>query len=155
MRIPAEALLNGVSRTLLEQVLPHVASRTARGQLYAAIDVLRNAAKRLDWASETFETEARSAEAALRAAAARLREGDASDVAARVEGRIAGWPAAPSAARAHAARDELARVFEEFDALPAELADAVRPILGGHLAAQAVRALALLQPSLLEEISRG
>jgi hypothetical protein len=33
--------------------------------------------------------------------------------------------------------------------------DALRPILGGHLAAQAVRDLGRLQPSLLEEISRG
>lgn len=155
MRIPVETLLNGVSRTLLEQVLPHVASRPARGQLYAAVDVLRNAAKRLDWSSAPLETEAQSAEGALRTAAARLREAGAVELAERIETRLPTWPAAPASARAVAARAELARVFEELEALPAGVADAVRPILGGHLAAQAVRALALLQPSLLEEISRG
>jgi hypothetical protein len=155
MRIPVETLLNGVSRTLLEQVLPHVASRPARGQLYAAVDVLRNAAKRLDWASAPLETEAQSAESALRTAASRLREAGGVELARDIEARLPAWPAAPASARAGAARAELARVFEALDALPSELADAVRPILGGHLAAQAVRALALLQPSLLEEISRG
>ena len=155
MHIPVETLLNGVSRTLQEQVLPHVASRTARGQLYAAIDVLRNAARRLDWASAPFETEVRSAENALRTAAARLREGGAGALAARIEASVSAWPSAPISARARAAQDELAHAFEELEALPDELRAGVRPILGGHLAAQAVRALALLQPSLLEEISRG
>jgi len=155
MRIPVETLLNGVSRTLLEQVLPHVASRTARGQLYAAVDVLRNAARRLEWAGMPLETEAGSAEGALRTAAARLRESGAGAVAERIEANLLAWPAAPAAARVAAARLEIARAFEELDTLPAGVADAVRPILGGHLAAQAVRALALLQPSLLEEISRG
>jgi len=155
VRIPVETLLNGVSRTLLEQVLPHVTSRTARGQLYAAIDVLRNAARRLDWASAPLETEVQSAAGALRTAAARLREGGAEALAARIDASVAAWPSAPISARAGAAQAELARVFEELEALPGPLADAVRPILGGHLAAQAVRALVLLQPSLLEEISRG
>jgi len=155
VRIPVETLLNGVSRTLLEQVLPHVGSRPARGQLYAAIDVLRNAARRLDWASAPFETEVQSAAVALRSAAARLREAGAEALAARIDASVAAWPSAPISARAGAAQAELARVFEELEALPRELADAVRPILGGHLAAQAVRALTLLQPSLLEEISRG
>jgi len=155
VRIPAETLLNGVARTLLEEVLPHVASRRARGQLYAAVDVLRNTAKRLDWASAPLESEAQSAEGALRTAAARLREGGAAALADRIEARPAAWPAAPAAARAAAAREALALAFEELEGVPATLSDAVRPILGGHLAAQAIRAVALLQPSLLQEISRG
>jgi hypothetical protein len=155
VRIPVDTLLNGVSRTLLEQVLPHVASRSARGQLYAAVDVLRNAAKRLEWAAAPLAVEAESAEAALRTAAARLREAGAAAPAGRIEAHLDAWPAAPAGARAEAAREALAHAFAELDAVPPALGDAIRPILGGHLAAHAVRALALLQPSLLEEISRG
>jgi len=155
MRIPAETLLNGVARTLLEQVLPHVQSRAARGQLYAAVDVLRNAARRLDWASAPLASEADSAEAALRSAAARLREAGEPALADRIDARLDAWPAAPAGRRAEAAREALSQTFVELVAVPPALAEAIRPILGGHLAAQAVRALSLLQPSLLEEISRG
>jgi len=155
VRIPVETLLNGVARALIEQVLPHVSSRSARGQLYAAVDVLRNAARRLEWAAAPLVVEAESAEAALRSAAARLREAGEAARAGRIEARLEEWPAGPVAARAEAAREALAHAFAELESVPPALGDAIRPILGGHLAAQAVRALALLQPSLLEEISRG
>ncbi|RIK93802.1 MAG: hypothetical protein DCC71_23840, partial [Proteobacteria bacterium] len=64
-------------------------------------------------------------------------------------------PAAPPAARVLALRALLRDVFERLDALPAADGDALRPLLGGHLAAQVVRELSRFQGSLLEEISRG
>jgi hypothetical protein len=155
MRIPVDRLLAGVSQALLERVLPHVEERAARGQLYAAIDVLRNLARRLAWASGPLEVEAASIETALRGAAARLRETGEPALATRVEDGAAGWPAQPSE-RVAAARAALARAFAALDEAPPAAAAAARAPLGGHLAAQAVRDLApLAQGSLLEEISRG
>jgi hypothetical protein len=156
MRIPVETLLAGVSRTLLQHVLPQVADRAARGQLYAAVDVLRNLERRVEWAHAPREAEAASIEAALRAASERLRASGADALAARLAAQVDAWPAGPAAERALAARAALADAFAALADAPAAAADAVRPLLGGHLAAQAVRELALLsQQSLLEEISRG
>jgi hypothetical protein len=155
MSIPVERLLAGVSKALLEQVLPHVAPRAARGQLYAAVDVLRNLERRLEWARAPREAEAASIEAALRGAAKRLRGAGDADRAERLEGAIAGWPA-EAEGRVEAARAALADAFEALAGAPPAFAEAARPLLGGHLAAQAVRDLApLAQDSLLEEISRG
>ena len=155
MRVAPQALLEAVVRTLHEQVIPHVESRTARGQLWAAIDVLRNLGGRIEAAIAPQQEEARSAGAALATLAARLREAGDDAFAVAIECRLAEAPAIPANARVAALRDALGDAFARLDALPAERADALRPILGGHLAAQAVRDLAWLQPSLLEEISRG
>jgi hypothetical protein len=54
-----------------------------------------------------------------------------------------------------ALRALLCDVFERLDALPPERGDALRALLGGHLAAQVVRELSRLQGSLLEEISQA
>ncbi|HEY8495108.1 MAG TPA: hypothetical protein VIN04_14545 [Myxococcota bacterium] len=154
MRIPVERMLDGVARALLEQVLPHVTTRAARGQLFAAVDVLRNLERRVAWASEPLQTEAGSIEAALRAAAEQLRAAGEAALAARLVEPIATWPPAPEA-RVAAARAALDAAFEALAAEPAGAA-AARAALGAHLAAQAVRDLApLAQGSLLEEISRG
>jgi hypothetical protein len=156
MPIPVERLLAGVSKALLEQVLPHVTPRAARGQLYAAVDVLRNLERRLEWARAPLEAETASIEAALRAAAEQLRA-DAAGLAERLEAAPASWPAGDPAARVAAARATLAEAFDALAAAPpSAAAAAARPVLGGHLAAQAVRDLApLAQGTLLEEISRG
>jgi hypothetical protein len=155
MRVSPQTLIEGVARTLHAQVLPHVDSRAARGQLWAVIDVLRNLGGRVEPASAPLEEEARSAAGVLGALAAGLRDGGHEARATAIEARVAAAPATPAAARADALRAALVAAFAELDALPDAVADPLRPILGGHLAAQAVRALANLQPSLLEEISRG
>jgi GGDEF domain-containing protein len=155
VRIPPQILLDGVARALHEQVLPHVDARTARGQLWAAIDVLRNLAGRVEPAAGPLEAEARSLADAFAAIAARLREGGAAALAERVAAAVAAAPAGPPAARAEALRAELVALFEPLAALGPPLADATRALAGAHLAAQAVRDLAALQGSLLEEISRG
>ena len=155
LRVEPKALIDGVVRALHEQVLPHVDSRTARGQLWAAIDVLRNLAARIEPAAAGFEEEARSAESALASLALRARESDVAALAAEIDARLAAAPKAPVAERVVALRALLRDVFERLDALPPERGDALRPLLGGHLAAQAVRELSRLQGSLLEEISRG
>jgi hypothetical protein len=155
MRVSPQALIDGVARSLHEQVLPHVESRTARGQLWAVIDVLRNLGGRVEFAIAPLEEEARSTAGVLATLVARLRDAGHAAPAAAIEAHVAAAPAAPASAHADALREALVAAFAELDALPDATADALRPILGGHLAAQAVRALANLQPSLLEEISRG
>jgi hypothetical protein len=156
MGLPVDLLLAGTARTLLEEVLPHLADRRARGQLYACVDVLRNLERRVEPAAAPLEEEAHSAETALAAAASRLAELGEAGLAARFRDDPAAWPAGPAAARAEAARAALSRAFVELRDAPDAAAQAVRPLLGGHLAAQAVRALSRLAPgSLLEEISRG
>ena len=155
MRVSPQTLIDGVAQTLHEQVLPHVESRAARGQFWAVIDVLRNLGGRIEPAAAPLEEEARSAAAALGTLAARLRDAGEASLATALEASVAAAPATPAGARADALRAALVDAFARLDALPDAVADPLRPILGGHLAAQAVRALANLQPSLLEEISRG
>ena len=155
MRIAPQTLLEGVVRTLHEQVIPQVESRTARGQLWAAIDVLRNLGGRIEPAVAALEEEARSAANSLGMLALQLRDAGEAASAAEIERQLAEAPAEPANARSEALRAALVDAFARLDALPVERADALRPILGGHLAAQAVRDLSSLQPSLLEEISRG
>jgi hypothetical protein len=155
VRISPQALLEGVVRSLHDQVLPQLESRTARGQLWAAIDVLRNLGGRIEPAVAALEEEARSAANSLGTLALQLRDAGEAASAAEIERQLAEEPAEPGDARTQAMRAAIVDAFARLDALPVESADALRPILGGHLAAQAVRDLARLQPSLLEEISRG
>jgi hypothetical protein len=156
MRLSVARLLEGVSQTLLEDVLPQVTDRPARGRLYAAVDVLRNLEKRVQWLEAPLAAEVESAGAALHAVAAGLREGGAPELATRLDAASGAWPGAPAEARAAAARAGRGAAFAVLAEAPPPLAAALRPLLGGHLAAQAVRDLALLAPgSLLEEISRG
>jgi hypothetical protein len=154
LRVSPQALLAGVVRALREQVLPHVGSNTARGQIWAAIDVLRNLAARIEPASAPLLEEARSAETALRALAAQARDA-VPTLATALDAGIAALPAEPVAERVVALRALLRSAFERLDALPSEQGDALRPILGGHLAAQAIRDVARFQGSLLEEISKA
>jgi len=155
MRIPVERLLAGVSQSLLEQVLPHLEPRAARSQLYAAVDVLRNLERRLEWARAPLQVEVGSIEGALRGAADALRGAGEAALSERLVAPIAAWPA-PVEERVAAARAALSEAFALLADAPPDAAAAARPLLGGHLAAQAVRDLASLAPgSLLEEISRG
>jgi hypothetical protein len=153
LRVSPQALVAGVVRALQEQVLPHVASKTARGQLWAAIDVLRNLSGRVEPAHAPLEEEARSAETALRSLAEQARA-KAPALADEIVARVEALPEEVGT-RSAALRAALRDTFERLDALPAEVGDALRPLLGGHLAMQAVRDLAQLQGSLLDEISRG
>jgi hypothetical protein len=150
LRVTPQALIAGVVRALQEQVLPQVASRTARGQLWAAIDVLRNLSARIEPARAPFEEEVRSAEGALRGLAAQSPEPLAAEIAARLD-------ALPvdAAARVEALRALLRDVFERLDALAPDRGAALRALLGGHLAAQVIRDLSRFQGSLLDEISKG
>jgi hypothetical protein len=152
MTIPVEVVIDGLVRTLTDAVLPEVTSRFARAQLFAAVDVLRNLRDRLEVKAALYEVEAASAAAVLeRAAAALGREA----AAARIASALAAPPGGPPAARAAALRAALVGALEALDALPEGLAAPARAAIAEHLAAQTMRELAVLKPSLLGEISKG
>src|SRR5207244_5661360 len=144
MLVPIEVLIDGVVRTLIESVLPDVGGRFARGQLYAAVDVLRNLRDRVDAKVALDEAEASSAAVALERAIASLPP----DAAAPLRVALDAAPAAPPAERAAALRALLVVALEGFDTLPADVAASARTAVLEHLAAQAVRDVMVLKPSL-------
>jgi hypothetical protein len=150
--IPLERLIDGCMETLREEVLPELSSRAVRGRVWAVLDVLNNLRDRIEEKRAPAETEAQSAEQTLRTLAQALREADRGQDAAELERALADAPAAPPVARASALRELLSGVIA---ARPEGVGAAEREILRAHLAAQALRDLALLKPSLLAEISKG
>jgi hypothetical protein len=77
------------------------------------------------------------------------------DVAAPLAAALSDAPVEPPGARAAALRAALVRAFHLLDGLPEAAAAPARAALAEHLAAQAMRDVAMLKPSLLEEISKG
>ena len=157
MRIPAERLIDGVVQTLLDAVLPDVASPFARGQLYAAVDVLRNLRDRVEPRAALAEEESASGLAALERALAIVTE-PTPVLAERLRGLLAEVPAAPPAGRVAAVRAALVAAEIAIEGLAADApaaARAARAPIAEHLGAQAMRDVATLKPSMLAEISRG
>jgi hypothetical protein len=152
--VPVEALIDGVVHTLTALVLPAVSSRFARGQLYAAVDVLRNLRDRVEPKAALLEMEAASADRALVEAVRLLGAGGAPEAARRIADAAAAAPE-PLPERLAALRAALALAYETIAALPDEVAAQMRRPLDEHLATQTMRDLAVLKPSLLGEISRG
>ena len=146
--IPLETLLDGLVRTLTESVLPDVGSRFARGQLYAVVDVLRNLRDRIEPRADLLAAEAESAAAALERAAAVLDAQPLREALAAAAG-------VPLATRVVALRAALVDALGRIDALPDDRAREARAALNAHLAAQAMRDLMVVKPSLLTEISKG
>jgi hypothetical protein len=146
--IPLETLLDGLERTLTASVLPDVGSRFARGQLYAVVDVLRNLRDRIEPKAELLAAEAESAAAALERVAAVLDAQPLREALAAAAG-------VPLATRVVALRAALVDALGRIDALPDDRAREARAAVNAHLAAQAMRDLAVVKPSLLSEISKG
>ena len=156
MLIPIDRLIDGVVQTLTEAVLPDVRTPFARGQVYAAIDVLRNLRDRIEEKVAFLEAEIGSAQEALDQAVANLRAGGAGDaVAAQIAAARAAAPQTPASARRASLRQTLIEAMTALDTLPGETAAAARAAIATHLASQAMRDVADLKPSLLSEISRG
>jgi hypothetical protein len=160
MLTTVERLIDGVVQTLTEAVLPDVATPFARGQLYAAVDVLRNLRDRIEPRADLAEAESDSAAAALAGALAALDGAPAlpdaaSAVASRIRSALASTPAAPPATRTAALRAALVEALTAIAALPDDVARPARAPIAQHLGAQAMRDVAVLKPSMLGEISRG
>jgi hypothetical protein len=155
MLIPIERLFDGVIETLRESVLPDVESRYARGQLFAAVDVLQNMRDRVEEKAVIAQAEVASIENALGQLAPKLEEAGEAKLASRVSQLMQQDAEAPPAERVNGLRDGFVSLFGQIAALPPELAESARAILGQHLAGQVVREALVLKPSLLREISEG
>ncbi len=152
MLIPIERLIDGCLQTLREEVLPEVASRAVRGRVWAVLVVLGNQRDRIEEKLAPATAEAESAQAALSRLAAARRAGGDSEGAAALESALLSAPSEPPAARAAALREALA---DAIAARPEGPSAAECEALRAHLAAQALRDVMLLKPSLLSEISKG
>jgi hypothetical protein len=148
MLLAPETLIDGVVRTLRETVLPAVESRVARTHLYAVLDVLQNLRDRVGEKPALLAAEAESAAGALERAAGALP----ASVGTRIrESVTAGEPAE----RRTALRVALVAALEAIDQLPPDGPGEARAAITAHLGEQAMRDVALLKPSLLNEISKG
>ncbi len=155
MRIPVPTLIDGVERALLEAVLPELRSRSARGQLYAAVDVLRNLRDRIAPRPELLEAEAVSLARSLELCAEQLQEVGAAEAASQLRSRLGTAGSGPALERLTALRESFELALTLVDALPEAAASPAQAALGEHLASQALRSVSVLKPSLLGEISRG
>jgi hypothetical protein len=155
MLIPIEKLFDGVIETLRESVLPDVGSRYARGQLFAAVDVLQNMRDRVEEKAVIAQAEVASIETVLGQLASKLEEAGEAALAGRVTRLAQQDGEAPARERVNALREGFVSLFGEIADLPPELAAGAQAILGQHLAGQVVREVLVLKPSLLREISEG
>jgi hypothetical protein len=153
MLTTVERLIDGVVQTLTEAVLPDLATPFARGQLYAAVDVLRNLRDRVELRADLATIESDSAVTALERAATALTGAPA--LATRITDTLGSVPAVPPLARATALRTALVDTLTAIAELAPDTARAARAPIAEHLGAQAMRDVAVLKPSMLGEISRG
>lgn len=153
MRVPVERAIDGVVQTLIQAVLPDCTTPFARGQLYAAVDVLRNLRDRVEPRADLAEAESDSAAAALKQSITAL--GADSPIAPRIAAALASAPGAPPAARTAALRTALVDALTAIATLPEETARPARTPIAQHLGSQTMRDVAVLKPSMLGEISRG
>jgi hypothetical protein len=145
MLLAPETLIDGVVRTLRETVLPAVESRVARAHLWAVLDVLQNLRDRVGEKPELLAAEAESAAAALERAAESLP----ADVVARIRASVG------EGERRTELRAALVAAIEAIDQLAPDAGAGARAAITAHLGEQAMREVALLKPSLLNEISKG
>jgi len=144
-------MIDGVVRTLTERVLPDVPTRFARGQLYAVIDVLRNLRDRIEPRGSLLDEESDAIAATLARVVPHLT-GASRD---RLAAAVADVPGSPRSARLAALRTALVTALEMLDGLPPAATAAARGAIAEHLAAQTMRDLAVLKPSMVGEISKG
>lgn len=148
--LPLERVLDGVLHTLRTVVAPALSDRYARGQLFAVLDLLHNLRDRIAVRPDLLAAEAESAADALEAAVVAL-----GTVPAALREALAAVPAEPLAERVAALRAALVTAFTMLATLPPAVAAPAHAALAAHLGGQAMRDVAVLKPSLLEEISKG
>ena len=157
MRLPPAVILAGVARTLEEDVLPAVESRTARGLVFAALEMLANVQDLVEWRADVREEELASAAAALGDAAAQLEASGLTADAARVRDAVAAAARLPDrearGCALDAALEDVLVVADRERERPR--IDAVHAAVRAHLVNQAVRDLMRAQRPLLNRISQG
>jgi len=155
MYLPVGKVVDGVIRTLQESVLPDVHTAYARGQVYAIIDVLNNMRDRIEEKALIADGELSSLETAFETAFALLQSGQSTNVVEGFQHRFRDAREQEPERRIGVLRRLLVDMLTQLDALPDALRAQVREALAEHMAAQALRDVMLLKPSMLREISEG
>jgi hypothetical protein len=150
MLVTPDSLIDGVLRTLEEEVLPDLSTAYARGQLYCVVDVLANLRDRIEPRAALATADADAAADALDAAANAL-----GPAAAGLRASLEAAPDAPPAARAEALHGAVNEALEALAALPDAEAAPAHEALRGYLVGQAVRDVLPLKPSRLGQIAKG
>jgi hypothetical protein len=139
-------ILEGLSRTLEESVLPALGSGFARGQLYAVLEVLGALQGQVTWGGMLLENEAASLASLL---------GEASKSVGGTLGErlreYAGAASAPLAERLREGRALVCALIEDGFADDGELAAAIDSFLANDTIFKAMA----LRPGRLAEISQG
>jgi hypothetical protein len=144
--IEADRILEGLSRTLEESVLPALGNGFARGQLFAVLEVLGGLQGQLGWGGMLLENEA--------ASLASLLEDASKSTGGTLGERLRGYAALASAPlddRLREGRALVCALIEEGHADDGELALAVDAFLANDTIFKAMA----LRPSRLAEISQG
>jgi hypothetical protein len=144
--IETDRILEGLSRTLEESVLPALGSGFARGQLYAVLEVLGALQGQVTWGGMLLENEAASLASLL---------GEASKSVGGTLGErlraYAGGASAPLAERLREGRALVCALIEDGYADDGELAAAIDSFLANDTIFKAMA----LRPGRLAEISQG
>ena len=155
MAIAIERLIDGCLETLRENVLPDLRTSFARGQIWAVMDILQNLRDRVEVKQAFAVDEVGSAEAALERIATVLRDAGCADEAGTLDSALATGATDAAGERVIALREMLVVALRALHAQPGGLSDSGRQALASHLTPQTVRDIAVLKPSLLNEISKG
>ncbi len=144
--IEPDRILEGLSRTLEESVLPALGSGFARGQLFAVLEVLGGLQGQLGWGGMLLENEA--------ASLAGLIEEASKSVEGALGERLRGYSAlasVPLADRLREGRALVCALIEEGHADDGEIAGAIDSFLANDTIFKAMA----LRPTRLAEISQG
>ena len=144
--IETDRILEGLSRTLEESVLPALGSGFARGQLFAVLEVLGALQGQVTWGGMLLENEA----ALLASLLGEASKSVGGDLGERL-GAYAGEASAPLADRLREGRSLLCALIEEGHADDGELASAIDSFLANDTIFKAMA----LRPGRLAEISQG
>ncbi len=157
MRLPPETILAGVSSTLEHDVLPALSDRSARGLIFAALEVLANVKDLVEWKTDLRDEENASAADALAHAARALGDaGLAAMSSALTDARASALAEVDREASGRALDAALERALEIVDRERARPGvEAAAAALRTHLVNQTLRDVMRVQRPLLNRISQG
>jgi len=151
-------LLDGISTTLREDVIPRIEDPYARGQAVGVIDLLNNLRPRVDWAREPLQTQLQGLHEGVRSVERTLQGAAATPPAYPV---AAIPPAGPSTEDLLELRarieDHIARLFQWLDERrdAGEAVDAAEAVLRRAVHDDLEREMKLVSKPLFAEIAAG
>ncbi|HWY25724.1 MAG TPA: hypothetical protein VNX47_12435 [Nevskia sp.] len=145
-----DRLFAGLITSLRSEIIPRLDDEFARGQAYAAMDLLNNLRPRIDWAVGPL-----AEQIAAQLAAAQRIAALAPEQALPEELKLAPQPATGDALRQYrdALDEHLCRVLDALPQAPSAQRDAVRAVLTQYMKEQVRREVSLAAKPLFGEIA--